>query len=126
MGAHRSFIWQGMKWDIGIFVSGCDTCQHNKGELIKLPSQLQPLPIPNSLWTDISMDFIVILPKAGNKSVIMVTIDCLSNYAHFCAFPYSFTPSFVSQVFIDQIFKLHGMPTSFVSDHDPTFTSHLW
>ena len=72
------------------------------------------------------MDFIVRLPKEGNKLVIMVIVDHLSKYAHFCALPPSFTLSLVAQVFIDQIFKLHGMPTSIVSDRDPTFISHFW
>jgi hypothetical protein len=113
-----------MKRDIGTFVSECDTCQQNKGELIKPPSQLQPPPIPTSLWTDISMEFIVGLPKVGNNSIIMVIVYHLSKYAHFCALPHPFTLSLVSHIFIGQIFKLHGMPTSIVSNRDPTFTSH--
>jgi hypothetical protein len=72
------------------------------------------------------MDFIVGLPREGNKSVIMVVVDHLSKYAHFCALPHPFMPTLVVQVFIDQIFKLHGMPTSIVSDRDPTFTSTFW
>jgi hypothetical protein len=59
------------------------------------------------------MDFIVGLPRAENKSVIMVVVDRLSNYAQFCALTHPFTPS-VAQVFLDQIFNLHGMPTSIV------------
>jgi hypothetical protein len=54
-----SFFWDGMKQDIHIFVVECDTCQHNKGEIIKSLGTLQPLMIPPSIWRDISMDFIV-------------------------------------------------------------------
>jgi hypothetical protein len=72
------------------------------------------------------MDFIVGLPKAGSKSVIMVVVDCLSKYAHFCHLLHHFTPTLIAQVFLDHIFKLHGMPTSIVSDHDPNFTSIFW
>jgi hypothetical protein len=72
------------------------------------------------------MDFIVGLPKDGNKSVIMVVVDRLSKYAHFCPLPYPFTLTLIAQVFLDQIFKLHGMPTSIVYDHDPTFTNTFW
>jgi hypothetical protein len=70
----------------------------------------------------ISMEFIVRLPKSGNKSVIMVVVDHLSKYAHLCALQHPFKASIVAQVFMDNIFKLHGMPQSIVSDHDPTFT----
>jgi hypothetical protein len=115
-----------MNKDILTFVTKCDISQRNKGETIKTPGALQSLPIPASIWTDISMDFIVGLPKVGNKSVIMVMVYCLSKYAYFCALPHPFTPAMVAQVFIDQIFKLHGMPTSTVFDHDLTFTSTFW
>jgi hypothetical protein len=63
---------------------------------------------------NISMDFIVGLPKSGNKSIIMVVVDHLSKYAHFCALQHPFKASMVAQVFMDNIFKLHGMPQSIV------------
>ena len=72
------------------------------------------------------MDFIVVLPKSGNKSVIMVVVDHISKYAHFCALQHPFTTSTVAQLFIDRVFKLLGMPHSIVSDRDPTFTSNFW
>jgi hypothetical protein len=111
----RSFFWDGMKQDIRKFVAECEVCQHNKGETVKSPGTLQPLLIPPAIWKDISMDFITGLPKSGNKSVIMVVVDRLSKYAHFCALPHPFTASMVAQIFMDQVFKLHGMPHSIVS-----------
>jgi hypothetical protein len=115
-----------MKQDIHNFVVECEVCQCNKGETIKYLGTLQPLPIPPSIWKDISMDFITILPKSGNKSVIMVVVDHLSKYSHFYALQHSFTTSTVAQLFMDQVFKIHGMPHSIVSDHDPTFISNFW
>jgi hypothetical protein len=115
-----------MKQDIRNFVAECEVCQRNKGESIKSPGTLQPLPIPPAIWKDISMEFITSLPKSGNKSVIMVVVDRLSKYAHFCALQHPFTASMVAQIFMDQVFKMHGMPHSIVSDHDPTFTSNFW
>jgi hypothetical protein len=72
------------------------------------------------------MDFITGLPKSGNKSIIMVVVDFLSKYAHLCTLQHPFTTSTVAQIFMDQVFKLHGMPHSIVSDRDPTFTSNFW
>jgi hypothetical protein len=115
-----------MKQDIHKFVVECEVCQCNKGEIVKSPGTLQPLPIPPAIWKDISMEFITGLPKSGNKSVIMVVVDRLSKYAHFCALPHPFTASTVAQIFMDQVFKLHGMPHSIVSDRDPTFTRNFW
>ena len=74
-----------MKKDIYTFICKCDICQCNKGELIKPLGTLQPLPILASIWTNISMDFIVGFPKAGNKSIIIVVVEQISKYAQFCA-----------------------------------------
>jgi hypothetical protein len=122
----RSFFWDGMKHDIRNFVVECDACQHNKGETVKSSGTLQPMTIPPAIWKDISMDFITILPKLGNKSVIMVVVDLLSKYAHFSALQHSFTTSMMAQIFMDRVFNLHGMPHSIVYDCDPTFTRNFW
>jgi hypothetical protein len=122
----RYFFWDGMKKDVLTFVEKCDACQHNKGETIKPPGTIQALVIPPALWRDISIDFIMGLPKPGNKSVIVVVVDRLSKYAHFCALQHPFTTSTVAQLFMDHIFKIHGMPHSIVSAQDPTFTSNFW
>ena len=68
-----------MKKDTCTFVVECDTFQTHKGETMKPPSELQPLPIPNAVWTDISMNFIIGLPKSNNWFVIMVVDDYLPN-----------------------------------------------
>jgi hypothetical protein len=115
-----------MKKDIYTFVYQCDTCQSNKGELIRPLGTLHPLPIPTYICTYISMYFIVGIPKVGNKLVIMVVVDRLSKYDHFSALPHQFTPTMVAQVLIHHTFKLHGIPTSVVSKRDPTFTNKFW
>jgi hypothetical protein len=101
-------------------------CQCNKGETVKSLGTLQPLSIPPAIWKDISMDFITSLPKSGNKSVIMVVVDHLSKYDHFCALHHPFTASTVAQIFMDQVFNLHGILHSIVYDRDPTFTINFW
>jgi hypothetical protein len=103
-----------MKKGVHTFVAECDVCQCNKGETIKPPGTLQPLLIPPTIWRDISMDFIVGLPKSGNKAVIMVVLDHLSKFVHLCALQHPFTASTVDQLVMDHIFKLHGMPHSIV------------
>jgi hypothetical protein len=65
------------------------------------------------------------LLKSGNKSIIMVVVGHLSKYANLYALQHPFTTSIVAQFFMDNIFKLHGMPLSIVYDRDPNFTSHF-
>jgi hypothetical protein len=115
-----------MKQDIRNFFIECEVCQCNKGEIVKSSGALQLLPIPPAIWKDISMDFITGLPKSRNKSVIMVVVDRLSKYAHFYTLQHPFTASMMAQIFMDRVFKLHGMPHSIVFDRDPTFTSNFW
>ena len=72
-----------MKKDIQNFIAECEVCQRNKGEIVKTPGLLQPLPIPNQRWEEISMDFITGLSKLEGKDAIMVVVDRLNKYAHF-------------------------------------------
>ena len=104
----------------------CLVFQQNKVETIKTPGLLQPLSIPSQCWEEVSMDFITGLPKSEGKSVIMVVVDRLTNYAHFFALSHPFKASIVSTAFMETIQKLHGNPKIIVSDRDPIFTGNFW
>jgi len=104
----------------------CLVFQQNKVETIKTPRLLQPLSIPSQRWEEISMDFIIGLPKSEGKSVIMVVVDRLTKYAHFCALSHPFKVSIVSTAFMEKIQKLQGNPKIIVSDRDPIFTGNFW
>ena len=102
------------------------TCQHNKSPALQPAGLLQPLDVPSPVWADISMDFVEGLPKVGGKSVILTVVDRFSKYAHFIALGYPYTATSVARAFFDGIVRLHGFPTSIVSDRDPVFTGHVW
>jgi hypothetical protein len=72
------------------------------------------------------MDFITRLPRFEGKSVIMVVVDRLTKYTHFCAFSHPFKASIVSTAFIEIVQKIHGSRKIIVSDRDPIFIGHFW
>jgi hypothetical protein len=53
-------------------------------------------------------------------------VDKLTKYAHFLPLSHPFSARQVAQVYLDNVFKLHGLPAVLVSDRDPIFTSRLW
>ncbi|CAM8888386.1 unnamed protein product [Rhodiola kirilowii] len=120
------FYWPKMSTEVQNYVRNCTVCQQNKYNLSAKPRLLQPLPVPEGVWQSISMDFIEGLPSSLNKHCILVVIDRLSKNAHFLALSHPYTAIHVAQVYMDNIFKLHGMPRSIISDRDPIFLSQVW
>ncbi|CAO2191183.1 unnamed protein product [Urochloa humidicola] len=120
------FAWQGMKKAVHNFVQSCVVCQQAKPDRSRLPGLLQPLPVPSGSWQVISMDFIEGLPQSGHFNCILVVVDVFSKYAHFLPLHHPFTAASVAKVFHNEVYRLHGMPTSIISDRDRVFTSKLW
>jgi hypothetical protein len=71
----------------------------------------------------LTMDFIEGLSKSEGKDTILVVVDKLTKYTHFIPLSHPFT---MVQLFLDNIFKLHGLPIVIITDRDKIFTSQLW
>lgn len=112
----NSFSWQGLHLDVKKFVKLYTVCQHNKYVTHKKKGLLQPLPTPNKVWEDLTMDFIMQLPNSFGHTVIWVICDRLSKYVHFIALPSHFIAKDLVTRFVVEIFCLHGSPNSIVSD----------
>nr|GEY20097.1 hypothetical protein [Tanacetum cinerariifolium] len=74
--------WKKMRNQIKQHIRQCDTCQRYKPELVPYSGLLQPIPIPTSVWAEISMDFIDVLPMSKGRTVIMVIVDRLTPPDH--------------------------------------------
>jgi hypothetical protein len=122
----RHFFWKGMKIDVESFVKQCTICQQAKHSLQHPMGLLQPLPIPQGMWKDLTMDFIEGLPKSEGFSVILVVVDRLTKYSHFILVKRPYTASTIAKLFMENIVKLHGIPTSIVTDIDAIFVSNFW
>jgi len=121
-----SFYWPGLTRDTKEFIQHCSVYQQNKYLPQKPQGLIQPLPIPDQVSADIFMDFITHLPTSACHTVIWVICDRLSKYTHFLALPTHYTTQTLAQRFSTEICRLHGLPTSIVSNRDPIFTSTFW
>ncbi|XP_044476613.1 uncharacterized protein LOC123204119 [Mangifera indica] len=120
------FFWIGMKKCIRDFVAHCEICQRNKYQAMSPAGLLQPLPIPDKVWEDISMDFIGGLPRTKKGDTILVVVDRLTKYSHFLVLSHPYTAKEVAALFGKEIVRLHGYPRSIVSDRDRLFMSQFW
>ena len=72
------------------------------------------------------MDFITGLPKVNGKDWIFVVVDRLTKYAHFFAIPSDLQAAQVAELFFREVFRLHGLPQSIISDRDRRCVSNFW
>ncbi|XP_057248326.1 uncharacterized protein LOC130590277 [Beta vulgaris subsp. vulgaris] len=123
----KYFWWKGLKRDISQFVARCLICQKVKFERKKMLGLLQPLPVPEWKWDSISMDFVSRLPKSrrGNDS-IWVVVDRLTKTARFIPMGVTWSKKQLADAYIREIVRLHGVPTTIISDRDTRFLSHFW
>jgi len=84
---------------------------------------MQPLFVPEWKWDSISMDFVGGLPKTvkGNDSICVI-VDQLTKSAHFIPIKTGMSLAKLAEIYIEQVVKLHVIPSSIVSDRDLRFT----
>ena len=109
----------GLERDVRQYVSVCDHCQRNKASNEKPAGLLQPLPVPEFRWQWVTVDFITDLPenKAGHTAIV-VFVDRLSKMVHFAPCWNNMGAEEFAQIFVREIFRLHGIPKFLVSDRD--------
>jgi len=120
------FYWPEMIQDVKQFIKQCLICQKAKSEHTNPKGLLHPLPIPQHIWEDISIDFITTLPISKGFSVIFVVVDRLSKFGHFIPLKADFSSRAVAYAFIKNVVKLHGVPKTIVSDRNRVFLSNFW
>jgi hypothetical protein len=120
------FFWPKMRRDVERFISHCITCQKAKSRLNPHGLYIS-LPVPSIPWVDISIDFVLGLPrtKRGRDSIFIV-VDQFSKMAYFIPCHKSDHAVYIADLFFKEIVRLHGMPSTIVSDRDAKFLSHFW
>jgi hypothetical protein len=107
-------------------VSRCTT--YNKAKSQLNPHGLyMPLHVPSVPWEDISMNFVLGLPRTKKgRDIIFMVVDRFSKMAHFIPCHKSDNASHVADLFFIKIICLYGVPNTIVSDRDAKFLSHFW
>jgi hypothetical protein len=115
-----------MRHDVQRHIGCCIFCLKAKSRLN--PHGLYtPLPIPHVPWEDISMDFVLGLPRSQKgRDSIFVVVDCFSKMAHFIPCHKSDDASHVADLFFREIVRLHGVPKTIVLDRDTKFLTSFW
>ena len=116
-----------MKGDIAEYVTQCDTCRRVKVEHQRPTGLLQPLHILVWKWDEISIDFIVGLHNTPNgHDSTWVIVDRLTKVAHFIPVRIDYKGNKLAQLYIDNILRLHEIPSQIVSDRGTQFTAGFW
>jgi len=100
-------------------MEGYDACQRNKNYTEQPAGKLMPNSIPEKPWAHISADFITKLPLAQGYDSILVVVDRLTKMVHFILTTEKTSAEGLARLFRDNVWKLHGLPESIISDRGP-------
>ena len=123
----RSVCWPGLRQDIEEYVKNCPVCQRTKAPRQLPAGQLSSLPIPEDIWEEIALDFIVKLPPTKLKGVvydsILVVVDRLSKMALYIPACESWKAPDFATAFFENVVAIWGLPKGIVSDRGAMFTT---
>ena len=112
--------------DVQKFVKSCGVFQVAKG--VSQNTRLYtPIVVPEKPWTDISMDFVLWLPKTSKGfDSIFVVVDRFSKMAHFIPCKKTFDVVQIAYIFFKEIVRFHGLLRSIVSNKDSKLVRYFW
>ena len=121
----RNYWWPGVTKDIMRYVERCDMCQRMKNRMEVLAGKLKLSEVLEKLWMHLIVDCITKLLLVAGKDAILVVCDRLSKMTHFVAMTERTSVEELARLFRDDIWKLHELPESIVSDRGPQFVAEL-
>jgi transposase InsO family protein len=123
----KCYWWSTMASDVGDYCRACHVCQRTKSRTTRQMGELQPLPVPEEPWRDITMDFVFGLPKSNSGHTgILVVVDRFSKMVRLAPCSEEVTAEGTAKLLLGHVIRSHGVPRTIVSDRDPRFLSQFW
>lgn len=122
----RGYYWKNMRDSVMQYIRNCHICQRSRTSRHAPYGVLRPMPIPVHPWQDISMDFVTGLPWSEGFDAIWVVVDRLTKQRHLIPCTTNIDSAGLADLFIREVFRLHGLPDTIVSDRGPQFAAGFW
>jgi len=121
----RNYWWPGMTKEVAKYVEGCDLCQRHQNQTEAPADKLMPNSILEKPWRHISTNFIVKLLLAQGYDTILVVCNRLTKMVHFIPTTEKTAAVGLARLFRDNVWKLHGLPESIISDRGAQFAAGM-
>ena len=122
----REYYWPQMIKFVERYIRNCHTCGRGRSWRHKKQGLLRPPPVPERRWRHITMDFVTGLPLVNGFDAVLNVVDRLSKLRHIIPCSTTITSKDLAKLFIDHVWKHHGLPESCISDRGSLFVSDWW
>ena len=122
----REHFWPGMQRDVERYVRNCHPCRRSKASRQSPFGILKPNPVPDAPWQGLSMDFVVGLLESKGYDAIWVVVDRLTKLRHMVPCKSTCSSEDLADLFLHNIWKYHGLPSTVISDRGPQFALRFW
>ncbi|KAK7570621.1 hypothetical protein V3481_007378 [Fusarium oxysporum f. sp. vasinfectum] len=122
----RDYYWPGMLSFVERWVKNCHTCRRSNPARDARQGVLRPLPVPERVWQHVSMDLITHLPPSNGYDAILIIACRLTKMRHIIACKGTCDAEDTARYYLREVWKLHGLPQTIVSDRGPQFVAEFW
>src|SRR6184192_685481 len=107
------------------YVASCPTCCRTKTYPARPAGPLRPNPIPERCWQHVTINLIAPLPESRGHDAILVVVDRLSKRVHLIPTSSDVESAGIARLFLDRVWKLHGLPEVVIYDRGSVFVSQF-
>jgi hypothetical protein len=104
------------------FCERCVVCRRAKIQP-QTAATLYPLPVPPKPWHTIGLDYLTHLLESNGFNSVLIVVEHLTRMAHFLPCTKTVNGEETATLFLQRVYRLHGLPRVRVGDRDPKFVS---